>query len=438
MAQHRISAEELAELWPTLPADEQGDWFETLERDEARWFFVNLQAADQAALILRLPQGERALWVRLLAPDDAADVLQELEEESQRQELLKAMEDTTRREVIALLAYAEDDAGGLMSPRFARLRAEMSVDEAVAYLRRQASGLLETIYYAYVLDHQQHLLGVVSFRNLFAAKGHLLVSEVMSPTVISVPETMDQESVALVIARNDLMAVPVVAEDGTMRGIITVDDIVDVVQEEATEDIQKLGGMEALDTPYLHTGMLEMIKKRGVWLAVLFLGELLTTNAMGAFEHQIAGALVLAMFIPLIISSGGNSGSQAATLVIRAMALGEVRLRDWAKVVKREIFTGFALGLLLALLGLLRVVLGEALFGSFGSHYFLISIAVATSLIGVVCWGTFIGSMLPFIIRRVGADPASASAPFVATLVDVVGIIIYFSVANLVLSGSVL
>jgi magnesium transporter len=249
---------------------------------------------------------------------------------------------------------------------------------------------------------------------------------------------MDQEAVAKVLADEDLLAVPVLDASGRMRGIVTADDIVDVVQEEATEDIQKLGGMQALDIPYLQTPFWSLIRKRAGWLAVLFVGEMFTTNAMALYEDSLARAVVLTLFIPLIISSGGNSGSQAATLVIRAMALGQVKLRDWWRIVRREAASGVTLGLILASLGVARVLIGARLFEEYGGHHVPLSLTVGVSLIGVVLWGTMIGSMLPFIATRLGFDPASASAPFVATLVDVVGLVIYFTTAQIFLSGTLL
>jgi magnesium transporter len=375
--------------------------------------------------------------MRLLAPDDAADVVQ-VAPEDRRQELLELLDEPTRHEVVALLAYAEDDAGGLMNPRFARLRPDMTVDEALSYLRRQARDRLETLYYVYVLDAAQRLLGVVSFRELFAAPSQQLVGDVMRKEVVSVLEDLDQEAVARVIARHDLKAVPVVDAEGRMRGIVTVDDIVDVVNEEATEDIQKLGGMAALETPYWQTGFFPMIRKRAGWLTVLFVGEMLTTSAMARYEDDIARAVVLALFVPLIISSGGNSGSQASTLIVRAMALGEIRVRDALRVLRRELASGLALGSILAVIGLARILLGEALFQSYGEHAMLVGVTVALSLLGVVTWGTLSGSLLPFVLRAARLDPASASAPLVATMVDVFGLVIYFSLAGAILSGTLL
>jgi magnesium transporter len=432
-----LSAEDLREAWPVASSEDRVLGFSRLPPDEAQAFFLSLSAREQAELVLGIGANARRLWLRLLAPDDLADVIQQVELE-RRADLLALVDEPTRAETIGLLAYAEDAAGGLMNPRFARLRPEMTMDEAISYLRRQARRELETIYYVYVLDREQRLLGVVSFRELFAAPPDRTVHEVMSEEVVTVPEEMDQEDVARLIADHDLLAVPVVDAERRIRGIITVDDIVDVVEEEATEDIQKLGGMAALDLPYLDTSLPSLLKKRAGWLSVLFLGELLTASAMGRFEDEIARAVVLALFVPLIISSGGNSGSQAATLIIRAMALGEVRLRDWWRVMQREVFAGMALGTILATLGMIRLAVWQSLFDTYGEHWHLVAITVGLSLVGVVLWGTVSGSMLPFVIRRLGADPASASAPFIATLVDVSGLVIYFEVARTILGGTLL
>jgi magnesium transporter len=340
--------------------------------------------------------------------------------------------------VLALLAYAEDNAGGLMNPRFARLRPDATVDEAIRYLRKQMTEQPRTIYYAYVLDAEQRLLGVVSFRQLFTAPPTERIRDIMRENPIVIPEKMNQEAVSHIFAQKHMVALPVVDDEGHMKGIVTVDDVVEVVQEEATEDMQKLGGVAAFGAPYLQIGLPQMIRKRVGWLSALFLGEMLTASAMGFFEKEIARAVVLALFIPLIISSGGNSGSQATTLVIRAMALGEVRLRDWWRVIRREFLAGIGLGVVLAIIGFLRIVTWERLFHTYGEHYLGVAATVAASLVGVVLWGTIAGSMLPFILRRLGFDPASASAPFVATLVDVSGLIIYFTMAAMILRGTLL
>jgi magnesium transporter len=432
-----LSVEDLQDAWNLLVSSDRIVSFRALDRTDAEDLFLGLSARDQAELLLALPANERRSWIRLLAPDDAADLCQEVTSK-ERDELLQLLDDPTRKEVSGLLAYAEDDAGGLMNPRYARVRPEMSVDEAITYLRRQASDQTASLPYAYVLDHEQKLRGVVSLRGLFMGRPEQRVSDVMQTDVVTVPEAMDQEDVSRLFATNRYMAFPVVDKEGRMKGIVTLDDIVDVVREEATEDIQKIGGTAALDAPYLRLTLWEMIRKRGGWLAVLFLGESLTATAMGYFEKEVARAVVLALFVPLVISSGGNSGGQATTLIIRAMSLGEVRLRDWWHVMRREVMTGIALGFLLATIGIVRILVWEAIFHTYGPHHMMIALAVAVSLVGVVLWGTVVGSMLPFLLRRLGFDPASASAPFVATLVDVTGLVIYFSAAKILLAGTLL
>jgi magnesium transporter len=429
----------LLEAWPALTPEERLEAFERIPRAESDDFFLELQPRDQAALILALPVRERRIWMRLLAPDDATDVIQEVPEED-RASFMAMLDDTARREVTALMAYQEDDAGGLMSPRFARLRPEMTIDEAIAYVRRQAqSGLVETVHYSYVLDFEQRLLGVVTFRRLFSGQRGQIVRDIMRSELTKASEDMDQEQLAQLFSEKHLLAIPIVDETGHMKGIVTADDIVNVVEEEASEDIQKIGGTEALDGPYLEVGFLQMVRKRGGWLAALFLGEMLTATAMGHFEKEIAAATVLALFIPLIISSGGNSGSQATTLVIRAMALGEVRLKDWWRVVHREFASGLTLGLILGGIGYIRILLWQTLgWYDYGVHFQIVALTVACSLVGVVLFGTLAGSTLPFILRLLGQDPASASAPFVATLVDVTGLIIYFTVASVILAGTLL
>lgn len=432
-----ITMEELQEVWRLLSPEERLESFGLLSAEDAQEFFLEMRPADQLMIVRDSPPAIRRSWLRLLAPDDAADLLQEAEPEA-RAELMSLLDPATRREVTTLLAYEEDEAGGLMSPRYARLRPDMTVDEAIGYLRMQARQNLETINYAYVLDAQQHLLGVMSLRELFTAPGDKKVSEVMNTDLVTVSEDTDQETTSQLLGRHGIIAIPVLDADGRIKGIVTWDDIVDVVEEEATEDIQKMGGSEALEAPYLQVGLPEMIRKRAGWLSALFIGELLTATAMGYYEEELGRALVLAIFIPLIISSGGNSGSQATTLVIRALALSEVRLRDWWRVFRREFLAGACLGGILGVLGFGRVLIAQAVFGSYGEHALGIALTVAVSLLGVVLLGTLAGSSLPFLFRRLGFDPASASAPFVATLVDVTGLVIYFTVASLLLRGSLL
>jgi magnesium transporter len=434
--QSLTAADELLDQWPHLRKSERVAGFQGLPREQMDNFFLALDAKSQSDLVLALPEGERRLVVRLLAPDHAADLLQK-SPTNQREYLMGLMDDMTRQEARALLAYREDAAGGLMSPRFARLRPEASIDEAITYLRQELSHV-ETIYYAYVLDEQQRLQGVVSLKDLVLADPKKTVRDVMTTRLFKVSEDTGQEPIAHLLSVHGIQAIPVVDRDGRMKGIVTADDVIDMLREEDTAKIQKIGGMEALDGPYLETGLFAMIRKRAGWLIILFLGELLTATAMSHYERQIEEAVVLALFIPLLVSSGGNSGSQATTLIIRAMALGQLRLRDWWRVISREVVAGLALGTTLGAIGFIRIVIWQAVSKPYGEHYILVALTIALSLIGIVTFGSMSGSMLPFILRRCGLDPASASAPFVATLVDVTGLIIYFTVAKLILTGALL
>jgi magnesium transporter len=439
-----LTRTELQDAWPALSPQERLEGFHLLPRSQAEDLFAALDTHDQLELLEATDPSEWRSWVRLLPPDDAVDLIQHAPEEARRRMLLESLDEPTRRQVAALRAYAEDAAGGLMNPHYYRLRPEMTVDEAIAYLRRQIREPIEAVHYAYVLDGQQRLLGIVPFRELIRAAPDKRVSEIMNRQVVTVPEHMDQEDVSRMFARHDLLALPVVDADGRMQGVVTADDILDVMHEEATEDMHKAGGMAALARPYLQIGIPTMIRKRVGWLAVLFIGETFTATAMAFFEQELARAIVLSLFIPLIVSSGGNSGSQASTLIIRAMALGHVRLRDWLRVIRREALTGLSLGSVLAAIALVRIFAWEGVYQGikhmplYGAHYVLVAFTVSLSLIGVVMWGCVAGCMLPFLLRALRFDPASASAPFVATLVDVTGLVIYLTVASVILHGTLL
>ena len=403
------ATEHLWERWHSLSHRERIKQFRELHTGEKADFFLELSAHDQLDVLRGLPPEQRHVWMHLLAPDDAVDVIQEVGPE-QRDEFLALLDEPTRREVVALLAYKDDEAGGLMNPRFARLRPDSTVDVAISYLRKKAPSVVQ-MYYAYVLDQAQHLLGVVSLRQLFTADPGKLVKEVMTTKDLAsvTPET-DEKEVSRIVRDSRLLAVPVLEADHRMVGIVTVDDIVDVVEEQASRDIQNIGGMEALDTPYMHTSLLEMVRKRAGWLAILFVGEMFTATAMSFFEAEIAKAVVLALFLPLIISSGGNSGSQATSLIIQAMALGDVKLRDWFRVIRRELISGLALGVILGAIGLTRIFVWQKIFGTYGAQTPILALTIFCALIGVVAFGTIAGSMLPFILRRLGLNPASASA----------------------------
>lgn len=431
------SLENLLDTWQGLTHSQREDIFAMLGREDKEDLFINLSSDYQAEIFTEISNTDRRSLIRQLAPDDIADLVQNLEPDMQ-QVALDYLDYTTMVEVKALMAYAEDEAGGLMNSRFARLRPEMTVEEAIRYLRAQSKSHIETIYYAYVLDRSQVLLGVVSLRELFLENSKKTMQEIMNTELVTVLQDEDQESISKTFSNHNFLALPVVDEHNVMKGIITVDDVVEVLEEEATEDIQKIGGMEALGEPYLDISLLSMIKKRAGWLMALFIGEMFTASAMSHYEHDISKAVVLALFIPLVISSGGNSGSQATTLIIRAMALGEVRLKDWWRVFSRELIAGVSLGVILGLIGLIRILMWPGKETLYGEHYFMIGLTVAFSLVGIVLWGTLAGSMLPFVLRRVGLDPATSSAPFVATLVDVTGLMIYFTVASFILKGILL
>jgi magnesium transporter len=424
-------------LWPAMSLDEKRESFSTLSRGEAEELFLTISALDQSELLLEVSPSERRSWVRLLPPDDVADLIQELNP-SYRDSILNLLDNKIKREVSALLAFAEDVAGGLMNSQFIRLRHDMTVDEAISYLRRQARTSVEVIYYMYVLDSQNILVGTISFRELFMSQGQKHIRDIMKTDLITIPLGLDQEEVAKIFSQSQLLALPVTDQWGQMKGIVTFDDIANVLKEEATEDFQKYGGVETLDSPYMKTSILELLRKRVGWLLVLFVSQMFTASAMGYYHHEIEKALILALFVPLIISSGGNSGSQASTLIIRAIALGELRLQDWGRVLKREILMGLGLGFILGAIGALRIIFWPNRESLYGEHFTLVGMTVGLSVLGCVLWGTLAGSMLPFFLKKAKLDPATASAPFIATLVDVTGIMIYFTIAGLLLKGALL
>jgi magnesium transporter len=437
----------LLEDWPRISDDLKEKTFRDLEQGDAEDLYLALTSREQAILMRNFSRAERRLWIRFLAPDDAADLIQEVTGEMTatgtadlRSDLLDMVDQSARREIIALLSYREDEAGGLMSTRFVRVRPDMEIAQAIRYVRQQVQ-VVEPAHYVYVLDSQQKLFGVMSLRQIFLAAADRKVSDIMETKIVVIPAEMDQERVSQIFTSHRFVALPVVDAENRMQGVVTVDDILDVNQEEATEDIQKLGGSEALDSPYPQVSLPEMIRKRAGWLVVLFVGEMFTASAMKNFEGDIKKAVVLSLFIPLIISSGGNSGSQATTLIIRSMALKELRLSDWWRVLVKEMITGLSLGILLALIGMTRIFLWPYITGEpnvYTEHVAWVSLTVGISLVGVVCYGTLVGSMLPFLLRKLRLDPASASAPMVATLVDVTGLVIYFNVAQVVLAGRLL
>jgi magnesium transporter len=390
-----------------------------------------------AEIIEALPRHTATILLAGMSADMAADIVQLLNEPA-RSELMQGLDAASRLTIEGLLAYPENTAGAMMTTEFVSVPANWSVERTLQHIR-QVERTRETVYAIYVLDaFTRRLVGAVSLRRLIAGEPSANIMT-LSRTPITTSPLIDREDVARLISKHDLLAVPVIDKAGHVLGIVTVDDIIDAIIEENTEDVQKFGGMEATDEPYLQVGLPAMIRKRGGWLCVLFLGEMLTASAMQHFEGELEKALVLTLFIPLIMSSGGNSGSQATSLLIRALALRELKLGDWWRVALRELPTGLILGSMLGVIGMLRVVAWQKLgIYDYGVHWMLIGWTVAAALVGVVTFGSVVGSMLPFVLQRVGFDPASASAPLVATLVDVTGLMIYFSVALLILSGTLL
>ncbi|HEX6273363.1 MAG TPA: magnesium transporter [Polyangiaceae bacterium] len=434
-----VHPEDIAEIIAELDDDRSVKLITTLPNDYAAQVFARLDEKRQERLTELMGAGSVARIATEMDADDRADFFSILPP-SVHEPLLEELEKVdpeAAEDVEELVRWPDGSAGALMTTDYVSVTPDLRLEDAINVLRSNAKAA-ETVESIYVVDKSHKLVGMLTLRQLLISKPEERVKDVMITSVITVAPELDQEEAAKILAKYDLHTMPVVQQSGKMVGVITSDDIIDVVVEEQAEDVQKFGGMEALDAPYLQTGFWSMIKKRGGWLAVLFLGEMITASAMADYEHDVARAVVLALFVPLIISSGGNSGSQASTLIIRAMAIGEVKLRDWWRIVGRELRAGLVLGLALGCIGVLRIVAWQALFKEYGEHYGLIAATVGISLVGVVAWGTIAGSMLPFVLRRLGLDPASASAPFVATLVDVLGLVIYFETARLLLAGSLL
>lgn len=415
------------QLLAALPAERAAAVLEYLSEELRVELLETMPATQAAALIVEMD------------PDERADALEEMDEEV-ADHILEAIPERERAETERLLQYEADTAGGLMTTEFVSVPDSQTVDEALATIRALArEGRREAMQTIYVVDTQGALTGVMSLRELLAAPDGTRVSECAWTEIVTVPADAHRETVAQLTSNYDLVAVPVVDAERRLLGVITVDDVIDVIQEEQTEDVQKFGGLEALEQPYLEVGFGELLKKRTPWLIVLFIGQMFTAAAMGFFEESISAATVLALFVPLIISSGGNSGSQATSLIIRAMALQELRPRDWSRVLLREAGMGLVLGALLGAVGALRIVIWQwAGFYPFGEHYGILATTIGATVLGVVLFGTLTGAMLPFVLRKVGFDPASASAPLVATLVDVTGVVLYFSMALLLLRGTLI
>ncbi|WP_293875338.1 magnesium transporter [Flavobacterium sp.] len=423
---------------------------EGLDFNEASYIFKLLDSEKTAEILLEIDENLRDKILSKLSPkeiaeeldeletNDAADIIAELSK-SRKQEVISELEDVEHaKDIVDLLRYDEDTAGGIMHKELVKVNENWNVLTCVKEMRIQAANI-SRVHSIYVVDDENRLLGRLSLKDLLTTSTKTPISEVYIRKLNFVKVDDEDVEVARIMQKYDLEAIPVVDELGRLVGRVTIDDILDVIEQRDTEDIQKFGGTEGLDLSYTKTTLFELVRKRATWLIILFLGEMLTASAMGYYDVEISKAIVLALFVPLIISSGGNSGSQAASLIIRAMALKELQLSDWWYVMKKEIFSGLLLGSFLGIIGFIRIMVWQKTgIYDYGIYWVWIAMSVSCSLVAIVLWGTLTGSLIPFILRRIGLDPATASAPFVATLVDVTGLIIYFSISALFLSGKLL
>jgi magnesium transporter len=427
---------DIASLLSSLRFHEQDFVLRALIGPNRTHTFAYLDLDLQLRFLKTLPPEEASALMNEMPDDDRTALLSELPSATANQ-ILAMLSPEQRTLALKLLDYAPQAIGRHMTPHFVAIKRDWTVARVLEFIRTHGTDS-ETLNVIYVVDENRKLIDDIRIREILLTPPDKSVSEIMNHQFVTLKDTDDKRIGVEKFKKYDRTALPVVTQDGTLVGVVTIDDVMDIAERGATRDIQKFGGLEALEEPYVATPFWVMVKKRASWLIVLFLGELLTATAMGYFEHEIAKAVVLALFVPLIISSGGNSGSQAATLIVRALALGEIRLGDWWKVLRRELSSGFVLGVILGVIGFLRIAIWSAFSDVYGEHWLLVAITVSSSLVGIVMWGTISGSMLPFLLKRAGADPATSSAPFVATLVDVTGLVIYFTMALLVLKGTLL
>ena len=438
--------EKLATLPPTeianlisdaLKMEEQAVMFRCLPRKLATQTFEYMPYSEQHELIKSLGNEEVAEILNQMADDDRTKLLEELPSEATKQ-VLELLSEDERQSASHLLGYPKRSVGRLMTPHYIAAHPSQTVAEILTYVREHGRDS-ETLTMVYVVNERGVLIDDIRMRLFLLAPLDDTVSDLMDNKFTALHAADSQEDAVPIFRKADLPALPVTDSEGVLIGIVTNDDILDVAERAATEDQQKFGGLEALDLPYVKTSIAQMIKKRASWLIILFLGEMMTATAMGYFDKEIEKAVVLALFVPLIISSGGNSGSQAATLIIRAMALKEITLKDWWYVMRRELISGLSLGAILGTIGFVRIAVWQELgLYDYTKNWALVGLTIFFSLIGIVMWGTISGSMIPFVLRRFGLDPATSSAPFVATLVDVTGLVIYFSIAAVILRGTLL
>ncbi len=416
--------------------EDQAYFFQLIPAELETEVFDYLNVNQQLALLNSFDEAHKRFILNTMSPDDRTTLFSTVNSRDSVR-FINLLDVENRTVALNLLGYPINSTGRLMTPWYIAVQKNWTVQETLDYIRKFGK-TSETLNHIYVTDPEGHLIDDIIVSEFLLASPNEKVEALMDYKFLALDSYGDQETDVDVFRKNNRIALPVVNREGILVGIVTVDDILDVVNEENTEDIQKLGGSEPLDAPYLEISLMSLYKKRVVWLIVLFIGEMLTASAMGAFQDEIAKAVVLSLFVPLIISSGGNSGSQAATLIIRAMALGEIKIKDWYRVIKRELITGALLGVSLGIIGFLRIALWSLFSNIYGPHWMLVGITVGFTVIGVVLWGTISGSMLPLLLKRCGLDPATSSAPFVATIVDVTGLVIYFSIAMFILKGTVL
>jgi magnesium transporter len=427
---------DIAELLVELSEKERVIIFRLLSNELAADTFEYIDFETQMEILKSMGREEIAEILNEMAPDDRTALFEELPSTAVKQ-LIQLLSPEERKVAVTLLGYPENSVGRLMTPDYIAVKPNFTIQQTLDYIREHGENK-ETLNIIYVVDDKGKLIDDIKIKEFLLAPLNDAVSNLMDENFVALHVYDDQESAVEMFKKYDRVALPVIDRAGMLIGIVTIDDVFDVAEEEATEDIHKQAAIEVLEEPYPDIPVNKMVKKRAPWLSLLLLGEFLTAIAMGFFEGEVAKVAALAIFIPLIISSGGNSGSQAATLVVRAMALGEIKLKDWWHIMKREIFSGLMLGFILGIIGFTQVAILANFTPVIASHWFLIGLTVGFSLIGIVLWGTLTGSMLPFILKKVGADPATSSAPLVATVVDVTGLVIYFSVALLVLSGTLL
>ena len=427
---------DVAEIITEMHEEDQAVVFRILPHDQATEVLEYLEPDAQQSVLKAMGTSDAARILNDMSADDRTALLEELPGAAVAR-LLQLLSPEEKAIAQGLLNYPDGSVGRLMTPDLLRVRDEWTVQQALDYVRENGSDS-ETLHVLYVTDERGRLIDDIRIGEILLSPLDRRISDIHDSSFVALRATDDAALAVDIFKKYDRTTLPVIDSEEKLLGLVTIDDILDIADAEATEDIQKIGGVEALDDPYMEVPLLELVRKRGVWLVVLFLGQMLTATVMGFFEKEMASALTLALFIPLIISSGGNSGSQASTLIIRAMSLGEITIADWWRVMKREIASGLLLGTMLASIGFLRIVIWSGFSAMYGPHYLLIGATVSAAVLGVVLWGTISGAMLPLLLRRCGIDPATSSAPFVATLVDVTGLIIYFTAAMLILRGTVL